>query len=126
MLLLSYAIHHNGQKKFATPHCATLCHPDPSPLWLPFSVHCGELSHLNHARITVLEVSSTYLRRFPKDLIAKPRIIRNLFVPLESRHSNLEIRLRLMQKFVSYGRLSGVVCFVAWLECATFASHYII
>ena len=43
---------------------------------------------------------------------------------LEFRHSNLEMLLRVMQKLVSYGRLSGSVFFVSWSECATFASHY--
>ena len=55
---------------------------------------------------------------------AKQRKIRYAFVALEFRHWNLEMLLRVMQKLVSYGRLSGSVFFVSWSECATFASHY--
>ena len=43
---------------------------------------------------------------FPKDKDAKPRIIRYVFVALKFRHSNMEILLKVMQKLVSYGRLS--------------------
>ena len=53
----------------------------------------------------MLEASSRNLR-FPKDKDAKPRIIRYVFVALKFRHSNMEILLKVMQKLVSYGRLS--------------------
>ena len=81
------------------------------------------MSDLVCPRLTPLEVSSRNLR-FPKDEDAKPRKIRYVFVALEFRHSNLEMLLRVMQKLVSYGRLSGSVFFVLWSECATFTSHY--
>ena len=58
------------------------------------------MSDLNYTQITVLEVS-----RFPKDENAKPRIIRYVFVALEFGHSNLEILLRVMQKYVRYGQI---------------------
>ena len=70
-----------------------------------------------------MEVSSRNVR-LPKDEDAKPRKIRYVFVALEFRHSNLEMLLRVMQKLVSYGRLSGSVFFVSWSKCTTFASHY--
>ena len=60
----------------------------------------------------MLEISGRDVH-FPKDEDAKPRIIRYVNTALEFKHLNLEILLRAMQKFVSYGRLSGAVCFVA-------------
>ena len=53
--------------------------------------------------------------RFSKDEDAKPRKMRYAFVALEFR-PNLEMLLRVMQKLVSYGRLSGTVFFVSWSE----------
>ena len=79
------------------------------------------MSDLVCPRLTPLEVSSRNLR-FSKDEDAKPRKIRYVFVALEFRHSNLEMLLRVMQKLVSYGRLSGSVFFVLWSESATSAS----
>ena len=79
------------------------------------------MSDLVCPRLTPLEISSRNLR-FPKAEDAKPRKIRYVFVALEFRHSNLEMLLRVMQKLVSYGRLSGSVFFVLWSESATSAS----
>ena len=75
------------------------------------------MSDLICPRLKPLEVVSRNLR-FPKDEDAKPRKIRYVFVALEFRYSKLEMLLRVMQKLVSYGRLSGSVFFVSWSECA--------
>ena len=44
------------------------------------------MSDLNHTRITILEVSSRNAR-FLKDVNAKPRVIRYVFVAPEFRHA---------------------------------------
>ena len=57
-------------------------------------------------------------------LVSHLHLSSKVFVALEFRHSNLEMLLRVMQKLVSYGQLSGLVFFVLWSDCATFPSHY--
>ena len=73
------------------------------------------MSDLNYTQITVLEVLSRNLRFRKKKIETKDK------QDLEFRHSNLEMFFRVIQKFMSNGRLSGLVFVISCSEYATFA-----